>query len=99
MGTQAKAQKGLEELRDPKWTTAALLARVLADRAGKVADEAADHLRREKQDSFRRWVIEGLEEPGAGRAHRFISDKNPPVGHTEQGEPEDEDLEWGHQAM
>jgi hypothetical protein len=25
--------------------------------------------------------------------------KPPPIGHTEQGEPEDEDLEWGHQAI
>ena len=99
IGTQGKAQKVLEELKDPRWATATLLARVLAERAGKVADEAADYLRKEKQVSFRRWVLEGLEEPGAGRAHRFISDKSPPVGHTEQGEPEDEDLEWGHQAM
>ena len=37
IGTQGKAQKVLEELNDPRWATAALLARVLAERAGKVA--------------------------------------------------------------
>jgi hypothetical protein len=43
--------------------------------------------------------MEGLEEPGAGRAHRFISDKSPLVRHIEQGDPEEEDLQWGHGAM
>ena len=91
LGTQGKAQSVLEGLKDPRC--------VLAGRAGKVADEAADHLRDEKHESFRRWVIAGLEEPGAGRPHWFISDKSPPVGHTEHAELEDEDLEWGHIAM
>jgi hypothetical protein len=77
-GTQVKAQQVLDDLKDPRWVTAALFARVLAERAGKVADEAADHLRKIKHDSFRKWVVEGLEEPGAGRAHMFISDKRPP---------------------
>jgi hypothetical protein len=98
-GTQTNAIKVLEDLRDPRWTKATLLARVLAERAGKIADEAAHQLRQSKHESFRKWVMEGLEEPGAGRVHRFISDKTQPVGHTEQGEPEDEDLLWGHEAM
>ena len=99
VNTQAKALKVLADLKDTRWTTAALVARVLAERTGHVADEAADHLRQEKQASFRRWVLEGLDQPGAGRAHRFISDNGPHVRSTEHGEPEDEDLEWGHQAM
>ena len=57
LGTQGKAHKVLEDLKDPRWATAALFTRVLAERAGKVADEAADHLRKEKHQSFRRWVI------------------------------------------
>ena len=99
VGTQLKGQKVLCDLKDPGWTRAVLVARALADRTGAVADEAGDHLRKENQASFRRWVLEGLEQPGASRAHRFISDNDQPVRHTEQCEPEDEDLQRGHQAM
>ena len=67
--TQAKAIKILTDVQDLRWSKAALAARVLAERARQVADEAADHLRHEMQASFRR-VLEGLDQPGAGRAHQ-----------------------------
>ena len=97
--TQEKARKLLEEMHDPRWTKATLLARVLAGKARTIADEAAQQLRHKNHEAFRQWVFAGLADPGSGRAHRFISDKAPPIGHTEQGEPGDEDLLDSHEAM
>ena len=97
--TQPQAGAFLADLQDPRWTRATLVARVLSERARRVAESAATHLRQEKQSSFRRWVIESLDQPGAGKAHRYISGKDPPVRATGEGEPEEEDLLWGYQSM
>jgi hypothetical protein len=49
--TQEKATKLLEELHDPRWTRATLVARVLAEKARKIADEASQQMRRKKNES------------------------------------------------